>query len=91
VQPPPAAGPAQPGRQNDLHRAATPLGGFKVLEIVIMAGSPAAGRKLGDITWPPGRVPVSVQDARTLRDPDPGVTLAPATASACSPAPSRAT
>jgi hypothetical protein len=56
-----------------------------------MAGSPAAGRKLGDITWPPGRVPVSVQDARTLRDPDPGVTLAPATASACSPAPSRAT
>jgi hypothetical protein len=35
-----------------------------------------AGRKLGDITWPPGCVPVSVQDAQTLRDPDPGVTLA---------------
>jgi Ca2+-dependent lipid-binding protein len=36
-----------------------------------------AGRKLGDITWPLGCVPVSVQDARTLRDPEPGVTLAP--------------
>jgi CIC family chloride channel protein len=72
-----AAGPAPPGQHDDLHRAPTPLGGFKVLEIAITAGSPAAGRKLGDITWPPGCVPVSVQDAQTLRDPDPGITLAP--------------
>ena len=77
AQPQPGVGPALPGRQDDLHRAPTPLGGFKVLEIAIPAGSPAAGRKLGDITWPPGCVPVSVQDARTLRDPDPGITLAP--------------
>ena len=77
AQPQPAAGPALPGRQDDLHRAPTPLGGFKVLEIAIPAGSPAADCKLGDITWPPGSVPVSVQDARTLRDPDPGITLAP--------------
>ena len=77
AQPQPGAGPALPGRQDDLHRAPTPLGGFKVLEIAIRAGSPAVGRKLGDITWPPGSVPVSVQDARTLRDPDPGITLAP--------------
>ena len=77
AQPQPAAGPALPGRQDDLHRAPTPLGGFKVLEIAIPASSPAAGRKLGDITWPPGCVPVSVQDACTLRDPGPGITLAP--------------
>ena len=77
AQPQPAAGPALPGRQDNLHRAPAPLGGFKVLEIAIPAGSPAVGRKLGDITWPPGCVPVSVQDARTLRDPDPGITLAP--------------
>jgi CIC family chloride channel protein len=74
--PQPAAGPAPPGGQDDL-RVPTPLGGFKVLEIAITAGSPAAGRKLGDIPWPPGCVPVSVQDAQTLRDPDPGITLAP--------------
>jgi len=77
AQPQPAGGPALPGRQDDLHQAPTLLGGFKVLEIAITVGSPAAGRKLGDIAWPPGCVPVSVQDARTLRDPDPGVTLAP--------------
>ena len=77
AQPQPAAGPALPGRQDDLHRAPTPLGGFKVLEIAIPASSPAVGRKLGDITWPPGCVPVSVQDACTLRDPGPGITLAP--------------
>jgi len=27
-----------------------------------------AGRKLGDITWPLGCVPVSLHDTRTLRD-----------------------
>jgi chloride channel protein, CIC family len=77
AQPQPAAGTARPGRQDDLHRAPTPLGGFKVLEIAITAGSPAVGRKLGDITWPPACIPVSVQDTRTVRDPDPGLTLAP--------------
>ncbi len=77
AQPQPAAGPTAPGQQDDLRRAPTPLAGFTVLEIAIPAGSPAAGRKLGDITWPPGCVPVSVQDARTLRDADPGITLAP--------------
>jgi chloride channel protein, CIC family len=77
AQPQPAAGSALPGGQDDPHRAPTPLGGFKVLEIAITAGSSAAGRKLGDITWPPGCVPVSVQDAGTLRDPDPGITLVP--------------
>ena len=81
--PRPAAGPGRPGRPgqpgqpDDLRRAPTPLGGYTVLEIAILAGSPAAGRKLGDITWPPGCVPVSVQDTRALRDPDPGITLAP--------------
>ena len=31
---------------------------------------------LGDTSWPPGWVPVSVLDNHTLRDPDPGITLA---------------
>jgi hypothetical protein len=55
----------------------TPLDSYQLLEVTIPAGSAAAGQKLGDITWPPGCIPVSVQDARTLRDPDPGITLAP--------------
>ena len=49
------------------------MGGYQVLKITIAAGSSAARQALGDIAWPPGCV--SVQDNRTLRDPDPGVTL----------------
>ncbi len=76
-QPQPATGPAPHGSQDDLHQAPTPLGGYQVLEITIAAGSPAAGQALGDIAWPPGYIPVSVLDNRTLRDPDPGITLIP--------------
>jgi hypothetical protein len=32
----------------------TPLPGYQFTEITITAGSPAAGRKLADVTWPPG-------------------------------------
>jgi CIC family chloride channel protein len=77
AQPQPAAGPAPHGPQDDPREAPAPLGGYQVLEITIAAGSPAAGQALGDIAWPPGYVPVSVLDNRTLRDPDPGITLAP--------------
>jgi CIC family chloride channel protein len=65
------------GPQDDLREAPTPLGGYRVLEVAIAAGSPAVGQTLGDTTWPPGWVPVSVLDDHTLRDPDPGITLAP--------------
>ena len=77
AQPQPAAGPAPHGPHDDLREAPTPLGGYQVLEITIAAGSPAASQALGDIAWPPGYIPVSVLDNRTLRDPDPGITLLP--------------
>ena len=76
-QPQPATGPALHGPHDDLRQAPTPLGGYQVLEITIAAGSPAAGQALGDIAWPPGYIPVSVLDNRTLQDPDPGITLVP--------------
>ena len=75
AQPQRAAEPAPHGPHDDLHQAPTPLGGYQVLEITIAAGSPAAGQALGDIAWPPGYIPVSVLDNRTLRDPDPAITL----------------
>jgi CIC family chloride channel protein len=69
---------AQPhGPQDDLREAPTPLRGYQILEITIPAGSPAAGQTLGGTSWPSGWVPVSVLDNHTLRDPDPGITLAP--------------
>jgi Trk K+ transport system NAD-binding subunit len=46
-------------------------------EIGVTAGSPAAGRTLADVTWPPGSTPVIVQRGHQLRPPQPDLTLAP--------------
>jgi CIC family chloride channel protein len=59
-----------------LRHPPTPLPGYRFVEITVTAGSPA-GRKLGDVTWPPGSVPVSVLRGRQLRPPRPEITLAP--------------
>ena len=73
----PAAEPVLPGPQDDLHEAPTPLDSYQLLEIAIPDGSPAAGLALGNITWPPGCIAVSVLNHGTLRDPDAGIILAP--------------
>ena len=62
------AGPAPPP---------TPLRGYEVVEVTIDADSPAAGQRLGAVTWPPGCIPVSVLHDHRLREPDPDLTLAP--------------
>jgi CIC family chloride channel protein len=54
-----------------------PLPGYRIVEITISDGSPAAGTKLGDIGWPPGSVPVSLLRGRSLRQPDPDTVLGP--------------
>ena len=72
-----AAAPAVPGPQAAPGQPPDPLRGYQILEITISAGSPANGQALGDTTWPPGWIPVTVLDNHTLRDPDPGITLAP--------------
>jgi chloride channel protein, CIC family len=53
----------------------SPLPGYRIVEITIADGSPAAGTRLGDITWPPGYFPVSVLHDRSLRAPDPQAVL----------------
>ena len=55
----------------------TPLPGYRLTEIVVAAGSPAAGRKLGEVSWPQGGTPVSALRGRHLRSPDPQLILAP--------------
>ena len=77
AQPQPAAEPALHGPRRDLHQAPTPLHGYQILEVTIDADSPAAGHALGEITWPPGYIPVSVLDNHTLRDADSALTLVP--------------
>jgi hypothetical protein len=54
-----------------------PLPGYRLVEITITAGSPAAGRNLADVTWPQGSTPVSVLRGHQLRPPHPQITLAP--------------
>ena len=55
----------------------TPLPGYQLVEITLASDSPAAGRKLGDVTWPSDSSPVSILRGRHLRPPDPQLTLAP--------------
>jgi hypothetical protein len=68
---------AVPGLQAAPGQPPDPLRGYQILEITISAGSPADGQALGDTSWPPGWIPVTILDDHTLRDPDPGITLAP--------------
>jgi CIC family chloride channel protein len=60
-----------------LENPPAPLPGYYVAEIAITESSPAAGRKLGDFSWPPTSIPVAVLHAGSLRPPHPGITLAP--------------
>ena len=59
-----------------LRHPPTPLPGYQVAEITITAGSPAAGRKLGDVAWPRASAPVSVLCGHQLSPPRPEITLA---------------
>ena len=49
----PAAGRALPGPASAPQQPPMPLGGYQVLEITISHDSPASGKALGVISWPP--------------------------------------
>jgi CIC family chloride channel protein len=68
---------AQPDPEAAVNTPPTPLAGYRMVEIAIGAGSAAAGRRLGALTWPPGWTPVCVLHERAMRDPDPDLTLHP--------------
>ena len=59
-----------------LQNPSAPLRGYRLVEITIAAGSPAAGRELDTVSWPPASIPVSVLRGRRLRPPDPQTILA---------------
>jgi CIC family chloride channel protein len=54
-----------------------PLPGYRIVEITLADDSPAAGTRLGDVSWPPGYVPVSLLRDRNLRRPDPRTVIHP--------------
>jgi hypothetical protein len=53
-----------------------PLPGYYLAEVIITQDSPAAGRKLGDVSWPAASIPVSVLHHGSLGQPRQDLTLA---------------
>jgi chloride channel protein, CIC family len=52
-----------------LHVPRTPLPGYRTVEVAIGPGSPALGRRVGDVPWPPGSIVVAVSEKRELVTP----------------------
>jgi chloride channel protein, CIC family len=73
----PAADPDHAAEVSPPGEPPAPLPGYEVIEIAIGRDSPAAGRELQDVTWPPGSTPVSILHGRQLHPAGPGRTLAP--------------
>ena len=59
-----------------LRQPPAPLPGYQLVEITVIDASPAAGRALASVAWPPGSTPVSVLHGSRLHAPDPSLTLA---------------
>jgi CIC family chloride channel protein len=49
-----------------IHKPSTPLRGYQILELRILSGSPARGRRVSDIPWPPGCIVVAVTQGREI-------------------------
>jgi NhaP-type Na+/H+ and K+/H+ antiporter len=75
VQAQAAADPDHGDAESMVERPPAPLPGYQVIEIAVTGDSPAAGRRLGDLTWPPDATVVSVLRDRHLRAPDSELTL----------------
>ena len=48
------------------HTPSTPLTGYEIVEITINPHSPALGRRVGNISWPPGSLIVAVTDGQQM-------------------------
>ena len=55
-----AAESAEPHADTRVHVPSTPLAGHSLIEITIGPDSPLHGRRVGEISWPPGWVPLAV-------------------------------
>ncbi|MGH2890333.1 MAG: chloride channel protein, partial [Solirubrobacteraceae bacterium] len=58
-----------------VHNPSTPLLGYQILELRIPADSPARGRRVADIAWPPGCVVVAVTEGREIHAAHPDLQL----------------
>jgi chloride channel protein, CIC family len=52
-----------------VHVPRPPLDGYQILELAVRAGSPGAGRRLGELTWPAGTQVVAMTEQHELVTP----------------------
>jgi CIC family chloride channel protein len=55
----------------------TPLLGYEILELRIYEDSPARGRRVGEVDWPPGATVVAVTEGREIHTPRAETQLCP--------------
>jgi CIC family chloride channel protein len=58
-----------------IHTPSTPLPGWEVLELQVRPNSPARGRRLDDVDWPPGSIAVAVTQGREIRAARPDLVI----------------
>jgi CIC family chloride channel protein len=68
---------AHPHPAEEEHDPRTQLTGYQIAEFTIAENAPAAGRRIGDLTWPDQHIPVSVLHLRRLCEPHPHIRLEP--------------
>ncbi len=80
-----SAGEAERGRlasefserdaRSRLHTPRTPLEGYDIVEVTVRPDSPALGRQIGEVPWPPGSLVAAVTEGRELIAPRSDVVL----------------
>jgi chloride channel protein, CIC family len=68
---------AQSHDTQDDHDPNTQLTGYQIAEFTLDASTTAAGRRLAELAWPAGHIPVSVLHHRRLCEPHPQIRLQP--------------
>jgi CIC family chloride channel protein len=58
-----------------IHRPSTPLRGYQILELRILSDSPARGRHVADIKWPPACTVVAVTQGQEIHAARPDLEL----------------
>jgi len=58
-----------------IHIPNTPLDGYEILELRIQADSPARGRRIAEVAWPPGAIVVAVTQGREIHAARPDLQL----------------
>jgi chloride channel protein, CIC family len=57
------------------HRPTRPLDGYELLELRVLAGSPALGKRIAEVRWPAATTVVAITEGREVRAARPDISL----------------